>query len=74
MPAPLPWPSWENCRNQKQRRKANMNAVANNPNKDNERTTYNDYGYIQHFKETTHALDLTTASFLSKKTNHTEGN
>ena len=47
--------------------KANINAVANNPSKDYESNTYNDYGYIQH-------LILTTAAFLPKRTMLTEGN
>ena len=49
--------------------KANINAVANNPNKEYESNTYNDYGYIQHYKETTHALYFDNCFILAKE-NH----
>jgi hypothetical protein len=47
--------------------KANINAVSTNPNKTYESNSYNDYGYIQHFKETTHTLDFDNCFILAKE-------
>ena len=49
--------------------KANLKAVTNNPNKNYESNSYNDYGYIKHFKETAHTLDF-NGCFILAKENH----
>jgi hypothetical protein len=43
--------------------------IRNKEEKDYEGNTYNDYGYIQHYKETTHALDFDNCFILANE-NH----